>query len=273
MTWLGTDRVPFSTTHVVGDLADREFVRRLLEGAHAIIHVAALHAPHVGILPNDEFRRVNFEGTRVLAEEAVYTGVRRLVFTSTTALYGNAVVPGSCTWVDETTRPKPATIYHQTKLDAERLLESFACPELIVRVLRMSRCFPEAANVMAVHRLHRGVDVRDVAEAHVAALTNGGPDFQRYVISGHSPFRREDCNALAIDATEVIRRRLPALARAFAHREWQLPKRLDRVYAAAVAESDLGWKSAFGFREVLHQLDRRSLEVLPPFASSKEYNE
>jgi UDP-glucose 4-epimerase len=34
----------------------------------------------------------------------------------------------------------------------------------------MGRCFPEPAPAMALARLHRGIDARDVAEAHALAL-------------------------------------------------------------------------------------------------------
>ena len=55
---LGIDRSPFSTTHLVGDFADASLLRDALAGADAIIHSAALHAPHVGNVSDDEFRRI-----------------------------------------------------------------------------------------------------------------------------------------------------------------------------------------------------------------------
>nr|WP_200997175.1 NAD(P)-dependent oxidoreductase [Rhizobium rhizogenes]QCL10373.1 3-beta hydroxysteroid dehydrogenase/isomerase family protein [Rhizobium rhizogenes] len=263
---VGIDRSPFSTTHLVGDFANERLLRVALEGADAVIHVAAIHAPHVGVLPDEEFQRINVDGTRLIAEAAIASGVSRLVFTSTTALFGHVVVSGRCTWIDEDTIPQPKSIYHRTKLDAERVLEDMACPALSVRILRMSRSFPEPANVMATYRLHRGVDIRDVADAHVAALTNEGESFQRYIISAHSPFEIDDCEALATDPASVIRLRSPALAGEFDRRGWPLPTTIDRVYHSVGAAPDLGWQSRFGFEEVLAQMDRRSLEVLPPFS-------
>lgn len=260
---VGIDRTPFSTTHVVGDLVDESLLRRALEGADAVIHVAAVHAPHVDMVPDAEFSRINVEGTRRVGTAALAAGVRRLVFTSTTALYGRTVVAGHCRWIDETTAPAPRTIYHRTKLEAEDILQSMAGAALAVRVLRMSRSFPEPANVMSSYRLHRGVDVRDVADAHVAALANGGAQFQRHIISAPSPFRAEDCDALATDAASVIKLRAPALAAGFSSRGWALPSTVDRVYTPAAAIRELEWQPQFGFAEVLAQLDRRSLEVLP----------
>ncbi|MGG6893472.1 hypothetical protein [Rhizobium sp. BR 315] len=73
----------------------------------------------------------------------------------------------------------------------ERILQAMACSDLEVRVLRMARSFPEPSNVMAAYRLRRGADVRDVADAHAAALTNSGDQFQRHIISATTPSEPE----------------------------------------------------------------------------------
>lgn len=254
---VGIDRTPFATSSIVGDFTEVDLTARALEGADAVVHTAALHAPHVGRADDAMFERVNVEGTASLVELAKHAGVKTLVFTSSTAVYGHAVRPDACTWIDASTTPEPETIYHRTKLAAERLLEREASDAFRVRVVRMSRCFPEPAPTMAVHRLHRGVDVRDVADAHAAALDDEGDSFRRFIASGATPFERADLDALATDAPSVLRRRAPDLVEAFEARGWPLPTTIDRVYAS-------GWRSRHGFDEVLAQLDRRSLEVLPP---------
>ncbi len=263
---LGIDRSVFSTTQVIGDCADTESIKPLLDGADAVIHTAGPHAPHVGVVPDAEFERINVEGTQSLFECARAAGVQRFVYTSTTALHGHATQPGSCVWIDEDTQPQPKSIYHRTNLAAETLLESAADETLAVRVLRMSRCFPEPAPDMATYRLHRGVDARDVATGHVLALTSQGDPFERYILSGATPFSKDDCEALAGDAPSVIRARVPELAAEFDRRGWSLPQSLDRVYDPARAITELGWKPAHGWEEVFAQLDRASIEVLPPGA-------
>ncbi len=265
-TVTGIDRSPFSTTHLIGDFTDKSILQEALRGADAIVHCAALHAPHVGAVSDGEFQRVNVDGTRLLAEAALSHGIKRFVFTSTTALYGHAVTPGRCCWIDEQTVPQPKSIYHRTKLEAERILEAVEFTGLQVRVLRMSRSFPEPANAMAAYRLHRGIDIRDVAAAHAAALVNGGNQFQRHMVSARTPFKMEDCEGLATDAASVIRLRAPAFAAEFDRRSWPLPQAIDRIYASASADGVLGWQSRFDYREVLAQLDRESLEVLPAFS-------
>lgn len=262
----GFDRTPCSTADWVGDLDDAALLARAMQGADAVIHTAALHAPHVAHVPAARFRQVNVDGTRRVLDAAAAAGVRRIVFTSTTALYGSAATPdGSAGWVDETLTPQPQTIYHHTKLEAEAVLREAADqggPS--VRILRMSRCFPEPVNVMAAFRLHRGIDARDVAEAHAAALRHAGPAAAMFVISGDTPFLREDCADLHSAAATVLRRRTPALVAAFAQRGWALPKRIDRVYSAQHAMQALDWRPRYGFEEVLAQYDQHVPEVLPP---------
>jgi UDP-glucose 4-epimerase len=271
---LGLDRSPASTVQFTGDVGDARLLRQALRGVDAIVHVAALHAPHVGFADAAEFERINVAATRLLGELAADAGICRFVFTSTTALYGTAVTPAArAGWVDESLAPRPRTIYHETKLEAERLLEELvvggtaggaAGSGLCVTALRMSRCFPEPAPRMAVYRLHRGVDARDVAEAHVLALSDQRPGFRRYVISGATPFRREDAEQLFDDAAGVIHNRAPRLAEAFARRGWSLPDSIDRVCDPGLAMKELGWRPRFGFEEVLKMLDEGSSEVLPP---------
>lgn len=78
-----------------------------------------------------------------------------------------------------------------------------------------------------------------------------------------SAFRREDVEQLGRDAVEVLRQRCPELVAEHARRGWPLPSVIDRVYDNAAIRRALGWEPAFGFNEVLAQVDRRSLEVLP----------
>ena len=250
-TVVGLDRIAAPTTAIVGDVGDAALLRRALDGADAVVHAAALHAPHVGIEPDAEFERINVDATRTLADAAIDAGVRRFVFTSTTALYGAAAAPGEpASWVDEDFVPRPQTIYHRSKLAAEAVLEQRA-DRLAITVLRMSRCFPEPLPLMAVYRLHRGIDARDVAAAHALAL-RADHGFARYVISAATPFERGDAGELMRDAPAVLRRRAPRLVEAFAQRGWALPATIDRVYSPALAIRALGWLPRHGVDDVLN---------------------
>jgi UDP-glucose 4-epimerase len=263
---IGFDSAPSSTSDIVASIEDTDRIRAALRGVDAVIHIAALHAPHVGHFSEETFEAVNVSATEALAHLAAEAGVRSFVFTSTTALYGSAsTLNGRAAWIDEETVPLPRTIYHRTKLRAESGLEAIALQTTLpVTVIRMSRCFPEPAPVMAAYRLHRGVDARDVADAHALAATVPSSGFRRFVVSGSTPFLPEDRDQLWKNASEVIEMRCPELAAVFRRRKWKLPSSIDRVYSSSRATSELRWRARYGFEEVLAQLDRRSLEVLPP---------
>jgi len=78
-----------------------------------------------------------------------------------------------------------------------------------------------------------------------------------------SPFQREDFEKLGCDAVEVLRLRCRKLVAEHERRGCPLPSVIDRVYDNASIRRALAWEPTFGFNEVLAQMDRRSLEVLP----------
>ena len=241
-------------------------MRQALAGIDVLVHTAALHAPHVGLRTEADFEAINVAATVALARLALEAGVRHLVFTSTTALYGHASTPPDrAGWVDETVTPRPRTVYHRSKIAAEDRLDAFSKETgLAVTVLQMSRCFPEPVNLMAVYRLNRGVDFRDVADAHACAIDKRLPGFQRFIVSAATPFEPGDCESLFVDAPAVLRRRAPDLVLAFEERGWDLPPSLDRVYSSARARDALDWTPRHGFQSVLDLYDQELPEVLPP---------
>lgn len=263
---VGIDLTPCSTADFIGDIQDTALIEHAVKNVDVIIHTAALHAPHVGLVPDATFQSVNVEATEKLAITGLKAGVKHFVFTSTTALYGYASTPeGVAGWIDEQVTPQPKSIYHKSKLAAEAKLKDIAnLFQLPVTVLQMSRCFPEPADLMAVYRMNRGIDVRDVAEAHLRAVEKRLSGFNRFIISGATPFTRTDCQNLYRDAGAVIREKCPEIAIAFEQRNWPLPASLDRVYDSSCAQAKLDWRPKYGFESVLQMLDEEIAEVLPP---------
>jgi nucleoside-diphosphate-sugar epimerase len=196
---------------------------------------------------------VNVQGALHLLEAAVAHGCQRFIYTSTTSVYGRAMEPrgDSASWVTEELTPEPRDIYDVTKLAAEQLChlihEEHGLPVII---LRTSRFYPQPFEELALHRLHRGLDVRDCARAHRLALESPVP-FGLYNISARSPFQHEDLSELWRDAARVIRRRAPEVAKLLAQRAIPLPSRLDRVYVIARAEAELGFHPRFNALEFL----------------------
>ncbi len=100
-----------------GDITNRESVRHAVDNATYVIHCAASFGK-----PDDQ-RDVNINGTRILAEECAFAGVRQLVHISSIAVYGFA----RRGIVDETTPPAPgAYSYARTKLGGENAIREVA---------------------------------------------------------------------------------------------------------------------------------------------------
>ena len=272
----GVDRISGSNTHVQCDILDREKMFASFQGCDAVFHCAAYHAPHVGEVNEEEFRRVNIEGTRLMAQLARECKLSKFIFTSTTALYGKASqLDGVASWITEETTPIPKTIYHRTKLESEKFLEDFANDSGIKTTsIRMSRCFPEPANLMAIYRIHRGIDKRDVASAHrLAYEVEYGSMFETFIVSGETPLQKEDCSGLFHKASDVLQLRAPKLFKLLSERKYEVVRSIDRVYCSHKAQRMLGWRPRFGFDEVFSQLDAHSQEVLDPIVEGESLHE
>lgn len=247
---VGMDLLPGLYVQLLADCRDVAEWRHAVGQIDAVVHVAALHAPHVGRRRDEDFRLGNVDATARLLDFASAAGASHFVLTSTTSLYGHALEsPDAAVWVDEQLQPAPRDIYDETKLQAEQLVAS-AGDTMTVTSLRMSRCFPEPAELMACYRLYRGVDRRDVAEAHSLALGRMGSP-ATYVISAKSPFRRDDCEQLLRDAPAVIERRCPGLIEKLQASGWEPPQSIDRVYDCSLASSELGFSPGHGIDSVL----------------------
>src|SRR5579885_2741875 len=90
---LGLDLAEGPLTNAVGSIVDRPFVRRCLADVQAVLHTATLHRPHIGSHGRQAFVDTNVAGTLCLLEEAAAAGVAAFVMTSTTSVFGDALVP------------------------------------------------------------------------------------------------------------------------------------------------------------------------------------
>lgn len=257
---LGLDRVPGSETTHTGDLADSALIAALVAQVEVVIHTASLHARHLAEATKESFIVTNVAGTQGLLTAAAASGLRRFVYTSSTSVYGDALVPTDrAVWVTERLIPQPRDIYDVTKLAAERLCHLFHRETGIPTVcLRVGRFFPEPPELLAAQRLYRGLDPRDAAEAHRLAATVAGVDFGLYNIAAQSPFSETDTPELMRDAATVIRRHEPQAEGAFARQGWRLPARIDRVYVIERAARALGYRPRHNFADFLREYEQEA---------------
>lgn len=107
----------------VGDLRDSDFLDQVFQSHEidAVIHFAANSLVGESMQQPGKYYHNNVYGTLCLLEKMVAFGVKRIVFSSTAATYGNPErVP-----IDEMDRTEPTNPYGETKLAMERMIRWF----------------------------------------------------------------------------------------------------------------------------------------------------
>lgn len=109
------DRLSRDVALHVGDVNDRTQLWTLLQDIDCVYHLAAKVVVPESILYPREYNHVNVGGTVTLMEAMRDVGVRRVVFTSSGAIYGNQPRQP----VKEDATPNPQSPYAVSKLSAE----------------------------------------------------------------------------------------------------------------------------------------------------------
>jgi len=112
----------FQHEFIEASILDRDAVRKAVQGVDYVFHLAAMISVPESMAKPVECNEINTTGTLVVLEEAARAGVKKLVLSSSAAIYGdNPVVPKV-----ETMFPEPKSPYAITKLDGEYYCKMFA---------------------------------------------------------------------------------------------------------------------------------------------------
>ncbi|WP_447588946.1 NAD-dependent epimerase/dehydratase family protein [Aquipseudomonas campi] len=107
---------------IEGDVADAALVQRAVAGCQAVAHLAAVASVQASVDDPVGTHQSNFIGTLNLCEAMRSAGVRRVVFASSAAVYGNN---GEGVAVHEDTPKAPLTPYAADKLSSEYYLDFY----------------------------------------------------------------------------------------------------------------------------------------------------
>jgi nucleoside-diphosphate-sugar epimerase len=209
---------------VVGDLASPSALRQLVEGAEAVLHVAAVYrtAGH----PPSYYRDVNVLGTQRLLEAARVAGVGRFVHTSTVGVHGHVAHPPA----DETSPIAPGDIYQETKAEAEALALRFGrdngLPVAVVRpaaiygpgetrLLKLFRAIARGryAIVGSGRSFYHPVYIDDLVSGFLLALERPEAVGQSFIVGGARYASQSELAELIARHTDgrVFPWRIPAL--------------------------------------------------------------
>ncbi len=268
--------VPSTATLVELDLLDADGVRNLVgQGFDAVLHFAALALVGESVSYPERYYRTNVGGTLNLLEAMVGADVKRLVFSSTCAVYGQPdEVP-----IPETAPPRPTNAYGASKLAVDGMIGDFCRahglgavslryfnvagakgelgedhePEthLIPNVLRAALGVQPHVEIFGTDyptpdgtAIRDYIHIEDLSNAHLLALEGAEPSRHRIFNlgtgSGYSVREvidtAREISGVEIDVREAARR--PGD-----------PPRL--VAANDLVSSELGWQPAKGLREMI----------------------
>ncbi|MFQ5945287.1 MAG: NAD-dependent epimerase/dehydratase family protein [Anaerolineae bacterium] len=122
------EEYPKNTTHQRVDVRDREALSPALEGVHLVVHAAAA----LPLWRAADIVSTNATGTQNVLEAAGELGIERVVFVSSTAVYGIPEVHP----IREDDRLHGVGPYGESKIEAERICQRFRDQGLIVPIVR-----------------------------------------------------------------------------------------------------------------------------------------
>lgn len=103
----------------IGDVTNPVAVQTAMQGVDAVVHLAALL--HIANPTSDllqKYEKINVYGTATVVEAAVQRNVKKILYFSTIAVYGDS----GGRVLHEETPSAPNTFYEQTKLAAEQIV-------------------------------------------------------------------------------------------------------------------------------------------------------
>lgn len=136
----GTSNVEFQR----GDIRNPMAVTRALDGVTDIIHLAGIVTDDLVDLNLDFGRQVNEDALEMLCRMAADRGVGRLVYASSSSVYGSQPMgtDGSPVPATEVTQPLPMTEYARTKLRGEEIVRKYQDRMTVVAIRSATACGP-----------------------------------------------------------------------------------------------------------------------------------
>ncbi len=211
--------LPSSVRVIDGDIRNQKDVRKALHEIDSVIHMAALIDTEYSVTNPLETNEVNVGGTLNLLYECAEMKTKRFIFTSSTAVYGDA---GDAP-LSEEIKPRPISPYAVTKLAAEEYCNTysrtFGLETVSLRLFNVygpGQGMNQYAGVVTkfLEQATKGVEpvifgdgeqtrdfihVSDVVIAHILALEKGRIESSPLNIGTGIPTKIKDLAGLVID--------------------------------------------------------------------------
>ncbi len=228
---------------VIGDVLDRQALISVCEGIDAVIHLAAKKAVGESVDNPLKYYENNVGGTLNLLAAMSLKGVKRIVFSSTAAVYA----PSEKLSITEDDLTEPLSPYGQTKLLSEKLISAVAKAE------NLSAISLRYFNVVGALRDEFADNSKDNLVPKVFAALKAGKNPEIY--GSDYPTKDGSCIRDYIHVSDLAKAHLVALEKVFA-------ANVDEVY-------NVGSGTGYSVTEMINQIAESIGKPITPTLSPR----
>ena len=228
---------------VIGDVLDRQALINACEGIDAVIHLAAKKAVGESVDNPLKYYENNVGGTLNLLAAMSLKGVKRIVFSSTAAVYA----PSEKLSITEDDLTEPLSPYGQTKILSEKLISAVAKAEDLSSI--SLRYF----NVVGALRAEFADNSRDNLVPKVFAALKAGKHPEIY--GSDYPTKDGSCIRDYIHISDLASAHLVALEKVFS-------TKVDEVY-------NVGSGTGYSVTEMINQIAESIGKAITPTLSPR----
>ena len=228
---------------VIGDVLDRQALISACEGMDAVIHLAAKKAVGESVDNPLKYYENNVGGTLNLLAAMSLKGVKKIVFSSTAAVYA----PSEKLSITESDSTEPLSPYGQTKLLSEKLISAVAKAE------NLSSISLSYFNVVGALRDEFADNSKDNLVPKVFAALKAGKNPEIY--GSDYPTKDGSCIRDYIHVSDLAKAHLVALEKVFT-------TKVDEVY-------NVGSGSGYSVTEMINQIAESIGKAITPTLSPR----
>ena len=228
---------------VIGDVLDRQALISACEGIDAVIHLAAKKAVGESVDNPLKYYENNVGGTLNLLAAMSLKGVKKIVFSSTAAVYA----PSEKLSITEDDLTEPLSPYGQTKLLSEKLISTVAKAE------NLSAISLRYFNVVGALRDEFADNSKDnlVPKVFAAIKTGKNPE----IYGSDYPTKDGSCIRDYIHISDLAKAHLLALEKVFS-------TKVDEIY-------NVGSGSGYSVTEMINQIAESIGKAITPTLSPR----
>jgi nucleoside-diphosphate-sugar epimerase len=196
----------------LGNVLNLDEVGDSVKNIDLVFHLAA--AQHESNVPDQYFWDVNVTGTKNLLDACIAARVKRFVYGSTIGVYGS----GGEGVLDEETPACPDNIYGVTKLEAERLVQSYMgqLSSVIIRIsetygpgdwrlLKLFKAVGDRTFIMIGdgNNLHHPIFIDDLTEGLWLSARSEAASGKAIILAGREPLTTKEMVSVIADQLGV----------------------------------------------------------------------